>query len=88
MVRGASSFFSGLQQAVDGADRLNDGATSADAGAARVLPAFFQAIAPFMPMTYLIDAYWVVISGARGPAPAAVRPPRPEPAPGLPLTAP
>ena len=30
---------------------------------APVLPAFFQAIAPFMPMTYLIDAYRVVISG-------------------------
>jgi len=28
-----------------------------------VLPAFFQAIAPYMPMTYLIDAYRVVISG-------------------------
>ncbi|HET9650367.1 MAG TPA: YhgE/Pip family protein, partial [Microlunatus sp.] len=28
-----------------------------------VLPAFFRAIAPFMPMTYLIDAYRVVISG-------------------------
>jgi len=30
---------------------------------APVLPAFFQAIAPYMPMTYLIDGYRVVISG-------------------------
>ena len=30
---------------------------------APVLPAFFQAVAPWMPMTYLIDAYRVVISG-------------------------
>jgi putative membrane protein len=30
---------------------------------APVLPAFFSAIAPYMPMTYLIDAYRVVISG-------------------------
>ncbi len=30
---------------------------------APVLPEFFQAIAPYMPMTYLIDAYRVVISG-------------------------
>ncbi len=30
---------------------------------APILPAFFQAIAPFMPMTYLIDAYRIVISG-------------------------
>jgi putative membrane protein len=30
---------------------------------APVLPVFFQAIAPYMPMTYLIDAYRVVISG-------------------------